>query len=319
LATHYCLEDLLSSTGGVCAEVVSGDEADSSENVAGHAVEGVFLPGDLTKVDSEDEDFAVGGTDVIGARVVGGDSDADEDAVVNQIKVLHLLTPKDKLKLRHLLEEKFAGGSVEECTPQSNGDFIVDAGMLSGCKNSSHVCVPVASSSRGGSCLDFKLGTSDVERAKVKDREGHRHLTECTYRNGTAGVKCQGSQACGGLSSSFISTNIGCGSCNSYAACTGMTGKFFSPKYILSSVVLVLLNISYSPFNLESSSVGEGSCNAGNACHFDESLGERIDKPTTLFQFMYPLFLTTRNQITVLDNSCNEYYSCAYTSGSFDI
>jgi hypothetical protein len=23
--------------------------------------------------------------------------------------------------------------------------------------------------------------------------------------------------------------------------------------------------------------------------------------------------------VTVLDNSCNEYYSCAYTSGSFDI
>jgi hypothetical protein len=177
---------------------------------------------------SEDE-----GTDVIDARVV--DSDVDEDSVMNQIKVLQLLTPKDKSKLQHLLVEKFAGGSVEECTPQSNGDFIVvDAGVLSGCKNSSHVCVPDASSSQGGTCLDFKLATSDVERAKVKGGEGHCHLTECTYRNGTSGVKCQGSQACGGLTASFISTNIGCGSCNSYAACADMTGKFVNPKYILS-------------------------------------------------------------------------------------
>jgi hypothetical protein len=46
------------------------------------------------------------------------------------------------------------------------------------------------------------------------------------YRNGTAGVKCYGSQACGGLTSSFILTNIGCGSCNAYAACTDMSGTF---------------------------------------------------------------------------------------------
>jgi hypothetical protein len=170
------------------------------------------------------------GTDVIDAHVGDGDPDADEDGVMNQIKVLKLLTPKDKLKLQHLLEEKFAGGSVEECTPQSNGDFIVDAGVLSGCKNSSYVCVPDTSSSQGGVCLVFELATSAVERAKVKGGDGHRHLTECTYRNGTAGVKCQGSQACGGLTSSFISTNIGCGSCNSYAACTDMTGEFVDPK-----------------------------------------------------------------------------------------
>jgi hypothetical protein len=138
-----------------------------------------------------------------------------------------LLTPKDKLKLQHLLEENFAGGSVEECTPQFTNDFIVDAGILSGCKNSSHVCVPDASSSQGGTCLDFKLAAS--ERTKVKGSERHRHLNECTYRNGTAGFKCKASQACGGLTSSFISTNIGCGSCNAYGACTDMTGKFITP------------------------------------------------------------------------------------------
>jgi hypothetical protein len=285
LATHYCLEDLLSSTGGVCAEVVGEDEDDGSEKVAGDAdvpVEGV-VTGDVGGVGLEDVASVAVGTDVIDACVVGGDSDVNEDGVLKQIKVLQLLSPKDKLKLHHLLEEKFAGGSVEECNLQSNGDFIVvDAGVLSGCKNASHVCMPEASSSRGGICLDFKLATSDVERAIVKGGEGHRHLTECTYRNGTAGVKCQGSQACGGLTSSFISTNIGCGSCNSYAACTDMTGKFVNPNCILSSVV-VLLNVSYSSFNLESSSVGEGSCNAGNACRFDASLGERMSSQVTLF------------------------------------
>jgi hypothetical protein len=101
---------------------------------------------------------------------------------------------------------------------------------------------------------------------------------------------------------------------------------------------VVLLNISYSFFNLESSSVGEGSCNAGNACHSDDNLGERIVKPSIFFNWSQ-LFLNssilsfkTRNQyvclaaesgatssITVLDNSCNEYYSCAYTSGLFNI
>jgi hypothetical protein len=252
LATHYCLEDLLSSTGGVCAEVVSEDEA-GSEKVASDAdvpVEGV-VPGEVGEVGSEDEASVVVGADVIGARVGDGDSDVDED----EIKVLRLLTPKDMLILQRLLEEKFAGGSTEECTAQSNGDFIVDAGILSGCKNSSYVCMPDSSSSKGGICLDFKLPTNDVERAKVNGGEGRRHLTQCTYRNGTAGVKCQGSRACGGLTSSFISTNIGCGSCNSYGACNDMTGEFVNPKYILSSVV-VLLIVSYSlmvPLNISSS------------------------------------------------------------------
>jgi hypothetical protein len=49
---------------------------------------------------------------------------------------------------------------------------------------------------------------------------------------------------------------------------------------------MVPLNISSSKFNLESSSVGEGSCNAGNACRFDKSLGERIVNPSnSSFQF----------------------------------
>jgi hypothetical protein len=149
---------------------------------------------------------------------------------------------------------KLEGGeSIQECTPQSNGDFIVlGAGILSGCENSSHVCVPDASSSQGGTCLDIKVATSDVEGG-FKGRDGsHRYLADrlinCVYRNGTAGCKCDEPGACGDLSEAFIQNNIGCGSCRAYGACTDLTGKFANPC-ILPSVV-VLLNMSYSSFNI---------------------------------------------------------------------
>jgi hypothetical protein len=226
--------------------------------------------------------------DLIDAHVVSaGDMDVNEDAAVNQIAVIKLLTVKDKLKLEYLHKEKLeAGESTQECTPQSNGDFIVlGAGILSGCENSSHGCVPDASSSQGGTCLDIEVTTSDVEGG-FKGRDGsHRyladHLIDCVYRNGTAGFKCDEPGACGDLSETFIQNNIECGSCRAYGACTGLTGKFVTP-YTLSSEV-VLLNIFYSSFNLDSSSVGESSCNAGNACRFDESLGKRIVKPNNSF------------------------------------
>jgi hypothetical protein len=247
LDTHYCLEDLLSSTGGVCAEVVSEDEADGSEKVAGDAyvsVEGI-VPCDVAKVGLEDEASVSvgnispeGGTigDVIDGGVVGaGDSDVNEDAAVNQIAVIKLLTVRDKMKLEYLHKKKLdVGESVQECTPQSNGDFILDgAGILSGCENSSHVCMPDASSSQGGTCLDMKVATSDVGGG-FKERGGSRryladHLIECVYGNGTAGFKCDEPGACGDLPESFIQNSIGCGSCRGYGACTGLTGKFVTP------------------------------------------------------------------------------------------
>jgi hypothetical protein len=249
LDTHYCLEDLLSSTGGVCVEVVSGDEADGSEKVAGDAdvsVEGV-VPGDVAELGSEDEAFvAVGNVspeggaigDVIDGRAVSvGELYVDEDAAVNQIAVVKLLTVKDKLKLEYLHKEKLeAGESIQECTPQSNGDFIIDgAGILSGCENSSHVCMPDSSSSQGGTCLDMKVATSDVGGG-FKERDGSRryladHLIGCVYRNGTAGFKCDEPGACGDLPETFIQNSIGCGSCRAYGACTGLTGKFVT-QYI---------------------------------------------------------------------------------------
>jgi hypothetical protein len=259
LATHYCLEDRLSSTGGVCAEVVSGDEADGSEKVASDADvagEEVVVLGDVGEVSSEEVapvaavnaplkggDFG----DVIDAQVVNGESDVDEDVVgvegdekddVNQIKAVKLLTLKDKLDIKRLLEEKSeaAGSGREECTPQSNGDFIIDAGILSGCKKSDHFCVPDASSSEGGTCLDINLVTSDVGGGFDERVGSHRyladHLTQCVYRNGTAGFKCDEHGACGDLSEAFIQRNIACGSCRAYGACRGLTGKFVNTKFI---------------------------------------------------------------------------------------
>jgi hypothetical protein len=249
LAAHYCLEDLLSSTGGVCAEVVSGDEAGGLEKVAGNAdvaVEGV-APGDTAKVGLEDDaSVAVGNVsleggafgDVIDGRLVSaGDLDVNEDDAVNQIAAVKLLTVKDKLQLEYLRKKKLeAVESVQECTPQSIGDFILyGAGILSGCENSSHVCVPDASSSQGGTCLDIQVTISDV-KGGFKGGDGiHRYLADhsvdCVYRNGTAGFKCDEPGACGDLSEAFIQNNIGCGSCRAYGACTGLTGKFSPDIY----------------------------------------------------------------------------------------
>ena len=60
----------------------------------------------------------------------------------------------------------------------------------------------------------------------------------CNYCNGTSvGVECSdGLHACMDLSSDFIANRIGCGSCNAFGACKGLTAT---------------------------SSVGEGSCNGG--------------------------------------------------------
>jgi hypothetical protein len=210
LATHYCLEDLLSSTGGVCAEVVPGKEAGLKE-VAGVAGEEVVL-GDVGEVSSVEVApvVAVNASlkgvdygDVIDARVISGELDFDEDGLgvegdekddVNHIKAVKLLTLKDKLDIKHLLEEKSeaAGSSREECTPQSNGDFIIDAGILSGCKKSDHFCVPDASSSEGGTCLDINLVTSDIGGGFDERVGSHRyladHLTQCVYHNVNVGM-----------------------------------------------------------------------------------------------------------------------------------
>ena len=62
---------------------------------------------------------------------------------------------------------------------------------------SGEVCVEDEASSLGGIC----------QKEELTD-ENHRHLTACTYTNGTAGTKCVGTSACGGVDPN----NVGCGS-----------------------------------------------------------------------------------------------------------
>lgn len=63
-----------------------------------------------------------------------------------------------------------------------------------------------------------------VEISSVKGLR--RRLSSCTFLNGTDGQKCSAEGACSGLSTEFISNNIGCGSCNAYGGCSYMTGEF---------------------------------------------------------------------------------------------
>ena len=72
----------------------------------------------------------------------------------------------------------------------------------------------------GGVCVQIESRTDAFDDELGKDGHqiaNHRHLTECTYKNGTAGgFKCSARGACDGLSSTFIANNIGCGTCVSY-------------------------------------------------------------------------------------------------------
>ena len=101
-----------------------------------------------------------------------------------------------------------------ECIPQdSAGLNHVDLGILNECTNPEYVCVEDASSQVGGICVDSSsLSDNSVTIENVRS---HRRLLQCDYKNGTSGgVKCTGNKACDGLSAAFISSQIGCGSCN---------------------------------------------------------------------------------------------------------
>ena len=71
----------------------------------------------------------------------------------------------------------------------------MDTGILR-C-GSDEVCIEDDASSLGGRCQKEELTT-----------ENHRHLTACTYGDGTAGTKCVGTEACRGIDPN----SVGCGS-----------------------------------------------------------------------------------------------------------
>ena len=167
---------------------------------------------------------------------------------------------KDKVTV---LEEDVAQSKErEECTPSVSTDI----GILAGCLNKNHVCVKDPLSSLGGTCKD--ISSRMVGNHEEPANGFRRRLTSCTFVNGTAGQKCSAEGACSGLSTDFISNNIGCGSCNAFGGYSFMTGEF-TGEFIS---CILSFSSQLHLFSIETSSVGEGSCNAGNACRFN--LGE---------------------------------------------
>ena len=136
---------------------------------------------------------------------------------------------KQKVNAKFDLRQRIAGVvtsllTEEECSPYPKSFKQPDVGVLS-CSDPQDVCVKSSKSSLGGFCLN-----SDI------DLEAHGHYVEherqllstqsCTYANGTeGGEKCKGMHACKDLNESFIENYIGCGSCNGYGACWGISGK----------------------------------------------------------------------------------------------
>eukprot|EP00956_Cyclotella_meneghiniana_P008961 scaffold12299_cov85-Cyclotella_meneghiniana.AAC.9 len=179
---------------------------------------------------------------------------------VSSPRLLKLSSMQDSWKAEHILERSRAGSEEYsslvggECNPGTN-DRFVDVGIFNGCSNG-YFCSKDSSSNLGGTCVNIARGTSDtfLIPRDLFEGEKHRHLLTCDYLNGTSGEKCSGFRACGDLSPDFIANNIGCGSCNAFGACRGLSAT---------------------------SSVGEGSCNGGNACRG----GERRKKLYTICDF----------------------------------
>ena len=89
-----------------------------------------------------------------------------------------------------------------------------DVGILSCGKE--EVCAQDNSSSVGGRCIKVKY--SGEVNVVVKH---HRHLAEsCNFLNGTAGIKCNGIDACNEADVS----KIGCGSCIGDSSCEYISG-----------------------------------------------------------------------------------------------
>ena len=205
---QVCIQDSASMLGGVCAKVVHGNvslaQGEVGEDIVASGVENPYV--------------VVGGNFVAEAQPGG--------------KALKPFAVKDKLNAERILKGSRAGleeylPSVSgECSPGTNDGFV-DVGILNGC-DFGHVCLQDPHSNIGGTCVNIG-GTSDTSRISRDLFEGgkHRHLLTCDYLNGTSGEKCSGMLACGDLSSDFIANNIGCGSCNAFGACSGLTGEFF--------------------------------------------------------------------------------------------
>ena len=163
---EYCIRDLSSTTGGVCAVVVNENS-------------GLVRARGKTKY----EDLG--------------------DWMVSGGKQLKMLTFRYQNKVQHILEENKVGGAgrysalvEEECHPGTNQGYI-DVGV-NGCQNSTHYCIEDSSSSLGGTCVHIDWDVNDSYASS-----GYEGIP-CHFTNGTAGVKCQGYKACDGSNENNI-------------------------------------------------------------------------------------------------------------------
>ena len=218
---HYCIEDASSSLGGVCARAIS---------TADKKVKHPSMP----TIEEESEfDTLIGDNEEV--------MNIDHTKSGNKLKFVKVA---DKLKANRILKEgkeaayKSSNNMIgKECHLGKNPGFV-DVGILNGCKQSIHVCIEDSSSSLGGTCVDVGSevdGNVVSSRSLSVTRNEQVDVTVCTYTNGTSGERCSGLRACYGLSESFISTNIGCGSCNAYGSCSGLGGEF---KYFVSPYIV---------------------------------------------------------------------------------
>jgi hypothetical protein len=104
-----------------------------------------------------------------------------------------------------------------------------DVGIFTGC-GKDESCVEDPASSLGGRCINLYV-EHEQDLDKTLAVESHRRLAswnrpiQCTFSNGTAGVKCEGDNACFYNGRYEINvTNVGCGSCIGEYACSWYKG-----------------------------------------------------------------------------------------------
>ena len=139
---------------------------------------------------------------------------------------------------------------VTECT-FTNGFKVEQApntGILS-C-GMGETCIEDETSSKGGRCVILEEG------AVV---ESHRHLLACTYKDGSSGTFCTGTDACAGADAN----KIGCGSCKGDNACNGFDGNItVGEKSCLGTSACQNIYANVSMYVL----IGHGSCVGTYAC-----------------------------------------------------
>jgi hypothetical protein len=153
----------------------------------------------------------------------------------------------------------------KECSPsfqiEKNADEI-DYGILNACPKDKD-CVEDITSLLGGRCVDSEMSSESIlslTKGQLNGADEVRRLqspTDCTFANGTNGIKCVGSYAC---LYSDIAT-IGCGSCLGSGACRTMG---------VNNIIAENSCIGYYAcfYIIENNTIAENSCLGDFACSY---------------------------------------------------